>query len=58
MQLQYYVIGIEIDMLGSILETKSMVLESIILPMDTVMKDHGMKGASKVMACILSATVR
>lgn len=40
----------------NILETKSMDLVSIALPMATVMRGHGMKAESKAMACILSGT--
>lgn len=39
-------------MLESILETKYMDLVSTTLPMATVMKEHGMKVAAKVMAFI------
>lgn len=39
----------EIDMLGSILGIKSMVLVSITLPMATVTRGHGMRVANKVM---------
>lgn len=49
-----YVSGMEIDMLGSILGIKFMVLVCTTLQMVTDMKVRGMKGVSKVMACILS----
>lgn len=39
------------------LETKSMDLVSITLPMDIVTRGHGMKAASKAMACIHSGAV-
>jgi hypothetical protein len=49
-----FVAEMEIDMQASILETKSMDLVSITLLMVIVMKGHGMKAASKAMACIPS----
>lgn len=47
----------EIDMLVNTLEIKSMVLGFITLPMAIVMRDHGMKAESKVMAVIFLETV-
>jgi len=44
--------GMEINIQGSILETKCMDLEFTILQMDTVMKEHGMKVVDKVMVFI------
>jgi hypothetical protein len=43
----------EIDIQGSILETKFMDLGSTILRMDTVMKERGTKVVDKVMVFIL-----
>ena len=48
----------EIDMQVSILGTKYMDLVCITLPMVTVMREHGMKGVGKVLACILFELVR
>lgn len=50
--------GMEIDMQGSILGTKSMDLECIILPMAIVTKGHGTKDVSKASVCTLSETSR
>lgn len=43
----------EINILGSILETKSMDLGSTILRMDIAMKEHGTKVVGKVMVFIV-----
>lgn len=49
----YLVAEMEIDMQESILETKFMDLESTILLMDIVMKEHGTMVEGKVLAHIL-----
>lgn len=48
----------EIDILGSILVIKCMVLVCINLPTVTFTRGHGMRAVSKVMAFILSETGR
>ncbi|KAG8364593.1 hypothetical protein BUALT_Bualt18G0013400 [Buddleja alternifolia] len=55
---EFQVWGMEIGTQGSTLEIKSMVSESITLPMVTFTKGHGMKGVSKAMACILFDTLK
>ena len=50
--------GMEIDMQGSILGTKSMDLVCITLAMGIVMKGRGMKVGSKGSVCIRSETSR